>query len=200
MRRAVFSARRIFLLIAFQIQQFCSSGTKIFRGQLQAVLDSSSLDGYEIAQEGAKMPLKMQKRWSISLFSLQTITLICVARNSCVYLRFRVFYFLFFRFLSFVSEPRTSRFQRSDFKYSSTFLYSIPFSKVVFSPRQMTVLFVIFPYLNSVLFSFSSSITPLYRQYRCKLRRIRSILPTENTEQVRLQGEPWRLFRNRYGL
>ena len=29
---------------------------------------------------------------------------VCVARNSCVYLRFRVFYFLFFRFLLFVSE------------------------------------------------------------------------------------------------
>ena len=47
---------------------------------------------------------------------------VCVARNSCVYLRFRVFYFLFFRFLPFVSE--LSNF-RSDKRFQIFFYVAV---------------------------------------------------------------------------
>ena len=50
---------------------------------------------------------------------------VCVARNSCVYLRFRVFYFLFFRFLLFVSELFNFR---SDKRFQIIFYVSVFYS------------------------------------------------------------------------
>ena len=55
---------------------------------------------------------------------------VCVARNSCVYLRFRVFYFLFFRFLLFVSEL----FRFSSDKRFQIFFY-VPVFDSIFQSR-----------------------------------------------------------------
>ena len=66
---------------------------------------------------------------------------VCVARNSCVYLRFRVFYFLFFRFLLFVSELFSFR---SDKRFQ-IFFY-VPVFDSVFQSR-------IFSAINNNFFS-----------------------------------------------
>ncbi len=65
-----------------------------------------------------------------NLFFVQYYKDVCVVPNSCVYLRFQVFYFLFFRFLPFVSEVFNFR---SDKRFQ--IFFCVPVFDSVFQSR-----------------------------------------------------------------
>ena len=97
-----------------------------------------------------------------NLFFVQYYKDVCVVPNSCVYLRFQVFYFLFFRFLPFVSEVFNFR---SDKRFQ--IFFCVPVFDSVFQSRIFSAInnnsFRNFSVSEFRAFRFSSSMKCLYK-------------------------------------
>ena len=112
---------------------------------------------------------------------MSTFYLVCVARNSCVYLRFRVFYFLFFRFLLFVFELFSFRSDKrfQIFFYCFVFPLVQLFAKIHIFERRNRRNDIIVPHRFFKFARCNRQSNRIYIQTRVHIRSIQLYTPVD---------------------